>query len=92
MRTSLTLLALASMTVTSTFTMGCEPDCESTCERAREEGCGHMWSIREVLTEESTPVSEGCAGSTTSTLPSKVAGAAGCPERLSDRPLPLARP
>jgi hypothetical protein len=34
-------LAASAVTLMSTFTVGCEADCESTCEKAQEAGCGY---------------------------------------------------
>ncbi len=45
-----------------TFITGCGADCESTCEKAQESGCGYLWAEIQSLDPSSTPAVAGCAG------------------------------
>jgi hypothetical protein len=62
MRLNLASLAASVAVLMSTFSLGCGTDCESTCEKARESGCGHQWAKQEQLDPDQGQVTSGdCA-------------------------------
>ncbi|WP_437658981.1 hypothetical protein [Sorangium sp. So ce1182] len=77
MKLNLASLAASIVMLMSTFTMGCGADCESTCEKAQEEGCGHMWTKLESLDPDTPPRAVGDCSSLCEDMEAKTE-AAGC--------------
>ncbi|AGP39933.1 hypothetical protein BE04_14985 [Sorangium cellulosum] len=55
MKPDLAALVASVVTLMSAFIVGCGADCESTCEKAHDAGCGYMWTKREALDPSQPP-------------------------------------